>query len=145
MLRNRTMRSLLGTAIAAAMVAGTALTVPFASTADAQSWRYGAPSYGYDRGHRGYNRGYYRGQRYYPRDRYYSYRRNNDAAVAAGIIGFGAGVALGSAASQPGYYYAAPPPAPVYRTAPSTEYAPYYRSPGQGTNQVDPSAPVMNY
>lgn len=59
--------------------------------------------------------GYYHG-RYYGGPRY-----NPGAAAAAGIIGFAAGAALGSALSAPRYY--APAPAPYYAPPAPVTYA----------------------
>lgn len=57
-------------------------------------------------------RGYYYGRGYYGGPRYYGYRRNNGAAVAAGVIG---GLALGAAIAGAA---SAPPPPVAYAPAP---------------------------
>lgn len=63
-----------------------------------------APAFAYDHRGGGYYRGYDRGY-----DR--SYRRDNHGdAVAAGIVGLAVGALIGSAASQPRYAPAPPPP-----------------------------------
>lgn len=101
------MRKIMAVALAALTFGGAAMT---ATTADAREWKRGGwhndgPRHAgkHNNGPR-YGRNYHRGPRYgYPGPRYgyrgYGYR-NNDGAVAAGIIGgIAAGALIGSAAS----------------------------------------------
>lgn len=87
------------------------------------------------RGH-GWHGGWHGG--YYPRYGWYGHRGyDRGAAVAAGVAGLAAGAIIGSALSQPRYYYAPPP---AYYAPPQT----YYYAPPimRGPEPNDPSLPA---
>ena len=82
-----------------------------------------------------YSQYYRRGYRSYYRERYY-YRRDNGAAVAAGVAGLAAGALIaGAIASQAQAQPAAPPPPGTIDPQVSAYCARKYRSydPGTGT------------
>lgn len=58
-----------------------------------------------------YRRGYYRPRAYYPGP-YYYHRRDNGAAVAAGVAGLAAGALIAGAIANQAQAEAAPPPPP---------------------------------
>lgn len=69
---------------------------------------------GYYRGGRGYarHRGYYGSRGYYGRNRYYGhrrygYRRNNNGAIALGVLGLAAGAAIANSGGSSHHSYCA--------------------------------------